>query len=494
MERMFLTIFLFRTTILLLITSGILGNINDKARAGTTIVGRDDTVSSYAGYFIYLPLLRSANIQYSSPNTASRVNVPYYSDEIRSHTSAIFWFGEVNLYDNYADGRVGYNDDELFISISIFDRRLWYDKTPSTGDLIDWDGVSVYLDTSGNVGDFPDPSSYRIVSQFNWWEEREDWQLVYQGNGATWDVVDIPITTVSGWRGNAPNDDVDDKGWRMIFHIPFTSLGLSGPPKPGEIWDFAVRLHDRDDEEGELEIKDKSWPVAFDENQPESWNELSFGLPTFSTSPINQAGETFIKHANEAGVVDAHVGGHTTCGEDGTIYFDTWGGMNYAGYEQINIQNQDDISDWPCFSKYFITFPLDVLPPGKAILSATLTMYQFGNSGQGWDPGPIPSLIQVLTVGGDWTENNITWNNAPLAVENVSQARVDPVPDAYVPWPGLPREWDVSLAVADAYNHNEPLRLALYSADSAIHSGKYFYSSDAGEEAQPTLIVRWGNP
>lgn len=494
MKNIFLQIFLFPSTILLLIASGILGNSADNARAGTAIVDLDNTVSSYAGYVIYLPLLRSTNIQYSSPNTTSRVNVPYYSDEIRSHTSAIFWFGEVNLYDNYADGRVGYNDEELFISISIFDRRLWYDKTPSPGDLIDWDAVSVYLDTSGNTGDLPSSSSYRFVSQLNWWEDRVDWQLVYRGNGATWDVVDVPITTVSGWRGNAPNDDVDDKGWRMIFHIPFTSLGLSGPPEPGEIWGFGVKLYDRDDAAGLQEISDKSWPVDLIENIPESWNELNFGLPTYSPPPISQAGETSIKHAYEAGVVDAHVGGHTTCGEDGTIYFDTWGEMNYAGYEQINIQNQDDISDWPCFSKYFITFPLDALPPGKVIISATLTMYQFGNSGQNWDPGPIPSLIQVLTVGSDWAENSITWNNAPLAIENVSQARVDPVTDPVVPWPGIPRDWDVSLAVSEAYNHNEPLRLALYSADSAIHSGKYFYSSDAGEAAQPTLTIRWGNP
>jgi hypothetical protein len=38
------------------------------------------------------------------------------------------------------------------------------------------------------------------------------------------------------------------------------------------------------------------------------------------------------------------------------------------------------------------------------------------------------------------------------------------------------------------------LRLALYSADEDYHSGKYFYSSDAGIEARPTLKVIFGNP
>jgi len=27
----------------------------------------------------------------------------------------------------------------------------------------------------------------------------------------------------------------------------------------------------------------------------------------------------------------------------------------------VNVQNQSDISDWPCFSKYYVTFPLDAV-------------------------------------------------------------------------------------------------------------------------------------
>lgn len=453
-----------------------------------------DTISSNAGYTIYFPLLSSFKSQYIPQSSESRVNVPYFSDDIRSSTTAIFWFGHVNLSDNYADGRVGYNQEELFIAISSFDRRLWYDKNPNSSDLPDWDAVSVYLDTSGNGGSFPSTASYKIVAQLNWWETREAWQIVYRGNGVTWDIADVQVTTTSGWRGTAPNDDLDDKGWWMIFRIPFASLGFTEPPEYGEIWEFAAELYDRDDADGVVEISDKRWPAGFDENQPETWNELRFGLPVFSPPPLNQAGETIIKHSNDIGVYDAHIGGHTTCGEDGTIYFDLWGDMNYAGFEQINIQNQTDISDWPCFSKFYITFPLDSVPSGKVILSATLTMYQFGNSGQSWVPGPSPSLIQVLTIGNYWDEGTITWNNAPLAIENISQAWVDPLTDPNVPWPGIPRDWDVSLAVASAYTLGEPLRLALYSADSAIHSGKYFYSSDAGEAAQPNLTIQWGNP
>jgi hypothetical protein len=88
----------------------------------------------------------------------------------------------------------------------------------------------------------------------------------------------------------------------------------------------------------------------------------------------------------------------------------------------------------------------------------------------------------------------LTWNNAPLALENVSAAWVDPL-DSFPGWPGVPREWDVSRAVGEAYAAGTSLRLALYEDDWAYHSGKYFVSSDAGdwnEVGRPTLTVTWG--
>jgi hypothetical protein len=103
-------------------------------------------------------------------------------------------------------------------------------------------------------------------------------------------------------------------------------------------------------------------------------------------------------------------------------------------------------------------------------------------------------LIQVSTAAGDWDETSLTWNNAPLAAENVGRAWVDWLSDQ-PPWPGVARSWDVSHAVAEAYASGYPLRLVLYSADSARHSGKYFVSSDTGdwnEEGRPTLQVTWG--
>ncbi|MDT8304975.1 MAG: hypothetical protein RRC07_03480, partial [Anaerolineae bacterium] len=53
----------------------------------------------------------------------------------------------------------------------------------------------------------------------------------------------------------------------------------------------------------------------------------------------------------------------------------------------------------------------------------------------------------------------------------------------------------VSRAVAQAHASGQPLRLVLYSADGAYHSGKYFSSSDVpawNAAARPTLTVSWG--
>jgi hypothetical protein len=456
---------------------------------------------------IYLPLVFSSeeNVPPPSPSPtpspgthSPKVNAPYFDGDDNFSERAIFWFGQVNPTDNYANVRVGYTAEELLVHLSVFDRLLWYNLTPSSDDLRSWDAVDLYLNLDGNIGNLPGTSAYQFVGQLNWWEDdRENWQAGYRGNGTNWVTSTISFTTTSGWRGNAPNDNTDDRGWTIGYKIPFTSLGLANPPDPGSVWGMALVLHDRDDASGSP-IADKSWPEDINTLRPETWGQLSFGLPDFTPPDVSPGGITSIRHKlNGADVPDAHVGGHTVCGQDfWPDFFDGWGDANYAGYEQVNIQNQSDVADWPCYSKYYVTFPLDSIPNGIEIISATLTLHLFGNAGGGsWGDAP-DSLIQVLTVAEDWNEAALTWNNAPLGMENVSRTWVYPI-DEFPGWPGVPYEWDVSIAAAQAYSDSEPLRLVLYSADSAYHSGKYFISSDTGdwnEVARPSLVVQWGHP
>jgi hypothetical protein len=261
-----------------------------------------------------------------------------------------------------------------------------------------------------------------------------------------------------------------------------------------------VVLHDRDDAPPLPTVDDKIWPATLNPDQPQTWGGLHFGQisdPQWAVSQPLSAydGVTTIKHGiNGAVVPDAHVGGAFNCG-DGLDVWTQWGNTNYEIAEKINIQNQTLVGDWPCFSKYFITYPLEDIPEGKIIDSATLTIYHFGNSGGGdYDP-PYPSWIQVFTVSEDWEDTLITWNNAPLAFENIAMTQVMPL-DEYPGWPGIPINWNVSYAVDTAYSASQPLRLALYSADSEMHSGKYFFSSDSNSDGsdRPTLTVYWRDP
>jgi hypothetical protein len=441
-----------------------------------------------------LPVAHSAPTGRQS-GVLRRVNAPYFDGEVRFAEMAIFWFGHVTPTENHVDVRVGYNDDYLYLRLAAFDRRLWYDRTPSAQDLTAWDAATLYLHLDGDVGSVPDANAYRFQAQMVSWEPRQDYQAVYRGDGTGWVTATVPYTTTSGWRGNAPNDDADDRGWALSYYLPFASLGLDGPPAPGAVWGMALELHDRDDATG-TPIADKVWPETMNAQQPATWGQLAFGMPTHSPPPAMPVETITVRQELDGALVpDADVGGGSTCGS-GLDFWSEWGEANYAGETDLNIQNQFDVADWPCFSKYYVTFPLDAMPPDKVIISATLTLYQFGNAGGGQWGDPYPSLIQVLAIAEDWDEATLTWNNAPLAAQNISSAWVDPL-SSFPGHPGVPREWDVSQAVAEAYTAGEPVRLALYSADSARHSGKYFVSSDTGEwnaEGRPTLRVLWGEP
>jgi hypothetical protein len=208
--------------------------------------------------------------------------------------------------------------------------------------------------------------------------------------------------------------------------------------------------------------------------------------------PAPPGAQTYtIRHGLDGAVVtDAMVGGGATCAE-GLNFFNQWGSYNHAHSTTLVVQNQGDVADWPCFSKFYLDFPLSALPAGKTVVSATLTLSHFGGS----DPSQaLPSLVQVFTVGEAWNESTIAWNTAPLAVENVAQSRVEVVGP---PWPDTARTWNVSWAVTQAYVGGQPvLRLAVYDADGAQHSGKHFRSSDSDDwngTVRPTLDVVLAN-
>ncbi len=445
---------------------------------------------------LYLPVVVGpprSNSGAPAPAGGLRVNAPYFAVadiDQRFPELAIFWFGAVTPTQNYTDVRLGYNDTELYVYVAVFDRRLWYDTTPERADLSAWDAVTLYLDTAN--GATASASSHRFVAQFSG-AGGAQYQAAYRASGGAWVPANTAFTTRPGWRGEWMNDETDDRGWAMTFRVPFSSLGLSGRPNDGTLWRMALAVHDRDDRAG-TPIPDQFWPPAADLQAPSTWGTLRFGLPGYTPPTVTSSQTITIRQGlNGAVVPDVGVGGGAVCG-DGLDFWSEWGvSTRDAGRSDFNVQNQSDIADWPCFARYYVTFPLDQLPPGQAIVSAKLVLHQFGNS----DPSQArPSLIQALTVGADWNERTTNWNNGPLATENVGAGWVEPLA-TFSGWPGVRREIDVTRAVAEAHTARTPLRLALYSADNAYHSGKYFSSSDTGDwnaVARPTLLVTVGAP
>jgi hypothetical protein len=469
-----------------------------RARAARLVEGRNPSSKSIDVTRLILPtgVLALLSLLPGAAGAEPRINAPYFSGTVPYAEAAVSWFGAVGPNQNYTDIRVAYTETELWVSLSVFDQWLFEDEsqTRTAASLEQWDAATMLVDTSGTAT-APASTSRRFVGELNWWRPRADYQAAYVGSGSGWTTAPAAsIVTETAWRGDAPNTSgagSEDRGWVITFHVPYAALGVSGRPDPGTVWRLGFIVHDKDSAAGPA--TNSSWPTTLVRDQPATWGQLGFGLRAYTApNPPGTRQTVMIRH-NLAGAVvpDAMVGGGTTCG--GGNYFNVWGSQNHTGSTTVAVQNQSDVADWPCFSKIYVDFPLSALPANKVVVSARLTLYQFGGS----DPTQAErSLVQVLTSGGPWSESTITWNNAPPPIENFSQSWVDVMP-TLVPWPGTARTWDVAWAVANAYSSSSnTVRLVLYDADGAYHSGKYFTSSDVEEwdaVGRPTLEVVLGD-
>lgn len=442
----------------------------------------------------YLPVVINGEAPLPITPARVRVNIPYFDSPINTQREignmAILWFGKVETDANYSDVRIGYSDTELTVMFNIFDRRLWYNEAETGSSLEDWDAITLAIDLNGdNPPQLPGYQTYRFVAQLRHWQNGETYQAAYRGNNSGW-LRQAVAFTVEAFPVAlpVPNDSIDDRGWTATFHIPYTSLGLSHLPAESTLWRMSLAIHDRDSLQGPP-LAPVNWPDQSNFLSPQTWGEIHFGLPAFTPPVLSNPTITTIRQGlNGALVPDAMIGGGTNCGE-GLNYWTQWGVKNYAGITDNNIQNQINLGDWPCFTKYYLSFPLGSIPANQAIRSARLILNHFGGSRP---EDANTSNIQVIIVSSAWDENTLTWNNAPGFVENVSQALVPVIPTGGSP---ANREWDVSRAVAQAYRNQKDLHIALYSADASMHSGKYFRSSEFRDSIyRPTLIIEWGSP
>lgn len=462
-------------------------------------------------WFVLLCLLLSpaAAAQVGTPRT---VNAPYQGSSVNWAQTAIFWFGEAELRAdqlppgrNYVDVRVAYNDAGLLFSINAIDYFAWYDAAATaTSDLRLFDGAAIYLDTSGGRNTTPQPSSYYFLSGLYLTghispSSVPNYQRSARGRGGAWDTSwKAPWQILDAWSEwcptcSAPNSNSSagvDYGWFIRTQIPWASLGLSGPPPAGQTWGLGVVLYDRDEPLPAAPLPPQVWPETFDAQSPATWGWLRFGATANSAAPGLASGQTVIRRGlGTSRVEDAWIGGGGVCGgghmgdPDGDYHGDD---MN------LFVGNQYQVADFPCSSKSYLRFYLEGVPPGSTILSATLTMHHWGNA---YPPEAHPSLVQVFTVDNTWAEDSLSWNNAPMARENIAATWVSPLPD-YYEGPGNPYTWDVTAATAAAYATGSPLSIALYSADWYLHGSKYLRSSEVDDwyaAARPTLTIVWGD-
>lgn len=403
----------------------------------------------------------------------------------------VLWFGKVTPTDNSTDVRIGYTQNRLVIDVASIDQQLWYDSsTPPSKDFSAWDSVSVFLGVPGPGGEtrLIRLDAAAALNKF-YWDDRADYQAAYQWNGSQWTPLELSFRTDHSYKGYF-NEPEEDDGWNVSYRIPLSGLGFATPPSSGAALTMGVIVYDRDTATGSL--RSTSWPDGFQPTQSASYGQFTFGYPAYPR-PLNPlSGTTTIKRTSTVMVEDASVGGYATCGDNGRDKWTEWGNRVYNSPPENQvavIQNQQLIADWPCFSRYYITFPLGQIPNGKVILSAKLTMMHFGGSNLA---EAKPSYIQVFRINQPWNPGTISWNNAPQAVENYPGIWVEPYDVIVSGAPAVARTWDVTRAMVDVYGTGEPLRLALYSADRAMHSGKYFNSSETG--SPPTLTIEWGNP
>jgi hypothetical protein len=449
--------------------------------------------TSFWGNGLHLPNFHAKNANAASPPTR-RIDIPYFdSSPVPFNQTAIFWFGTIDSSHTYADVRVGYNSSELYIDLRIVDRYLWYDTNKQAPDLNAGDNASVYLNAVNNG--VLAPTAYKFQTAVNGYQQWSTYQKAYTKNGAAWTAADVPFTSVYKWRGHGFNG-AEDFGWSTTYHIPFSSLGMANTPSQGTLWKLAVRLHNRNDA-ANTPIPDTWWPGVGNEANPSNWGDMMFGLAQHTPAQTNNPQLYTVRNGlNNQVVTDGMVGGSLDCGGLGLglKHWDQVGSATYPGVIHTNIQNESDVSDWNCFSKWYITFPLSSLPKGQGIVTATVTLFEYANAGVQGQPNP--SYIQVAVVNEDWNPQMLSWNTAPYVKENVNSIYVPTKSKPKIPWPGLAITWNVSVALANAYASGQPLRLVFYSTDNQYNTGKYFTSSYVGDwdaTGRPTLQVTMGN-
>jgi hypothetical protein len=488
---------------------------------------------------------RVLNIPRLEPKATSQRSWPgdRYGDQLSR--SGIAWLGRFGKNENYAELRVAYDDDGLYVHVNVADLYVWWilDNGPQwggalAGELQNGDGIELFVDPgeSTQAGrDAPSSRALRIlVGNYPYWDAEQTATphlatKTWRGDGATWQPVADPASQGALWfhsvnsswnEDPGPNNNRTeyDNGTIYELFVPWASLGLDAEPASGSVLRVAARLYDVDDpKDSEFAAPQPSksgstqrgpmppmaWPESLQESNPSTWSAVILNQAPYRAAEV--ASETTVTlSADDVPMQDVTVGGHA-------FIEDRWlagGGTsaNYAWETCMDTRfsggpNALDLLVHPeatpthvCFfSRALLRYDLSSrVPPGSVVVRATLNLYHDGGDAASPSDGPDfavqRSPMQVHRLEGDWTDTpltgTVTWNTAPLAAENVGFGLVETRTPEQV-------QLDITPLVARAVLRGEPLNMALYGADTTPNSGKYFVASEESGN-NPTLSVTFG--
>jgi hypothetical protein len=327
-------------------------------------------------------------------------------------------------------------------------------------------------------------------------------QSITSGDGATIQLGSSYATTVTvnstsdawsdSFRCGTSTDEC--RAWAADMRETWANLG--GQPITGTLTPITITVRDKDG----TTVRANHIITG----------TVHWGYRDTTYSGQNVAGQTVVTKTLKA---DATVGGGTDCGDDDIAagYFNTWAAINQGfyggervpmgGMTYVNVQFQWDPADWPCYSRYYAKFDLPTIPGGATVVSATVKFEHFGQPGYGTgyeDNASKNTWMEVIEVSPDWTENEITWDNAPLPRENTHRTNVLPLPDTCSPtpsWycnPGIPVTFDITEVVKRAITDGQTeAAFGLITSAGQYHSGKFFHTREVGGTAQPRVSIAY---
>ncbi len=131
-----------------------------------------------------------------------------------------------------------------------------------------------------------------------------------------------------------------------------------------------------------------------------------------------------------------------------------------------------------------LKFPLDAIPEGAEIISATMT-FTMASGAYPWGRGDV-AAVQVLT-DTDWTEDTVTWNTAPDVDPNAPEAEATLNPYSA----NGTDTWDVTELVRYARSQGitNTLSVRIYPKRGAWRDSHEWQSKEGGRSRAPRLRI-----